>query len=383
MKKATFLCIFASLLLCLFCGCAASSIFKPIGDNIASPNGIAVDAANNRLYLVNSNSNVLYDWQEGSIQVYDITDPLHPVLMSTVPTYSFSGEAIIDSARKLLYVTNRYSESTTDNQDTLLVMNIDEASPNYLQVAEQVIDLNPYGLYCCYPADRIWIATESEKLDYRNLADYSGGYINMKTHLSNGGTMSDADASYIAVIGNQAFLPRINGGMFIVNLDEAGDVSKNAVNYFIEDIRTPGGIATDGTLIYQVDEEDVDGNWTPLLLILDLSSLVPLTGNELTQIKDKDTDGLLVTQIEVGKRPQRVFLTSKYAFVSCWENDVISVIDLAARVKITDIAVGQEPFNMALYAPGGIEKYLYVGNIESNTLSIIDLDTLTVAATYP
>lgn len=381
--KKILISVFYILSSVFFFGCATSDIFQQLGNNISSPNGMAIDTVNNRFYLVNSNSNVLYDWHEGSIQVLDITNPLSPQLMNTVATYSFSGEAIIDNTRNLLYVTNRYSESTDDDEDNLLTLNINEASSDYLNLTENEIDKDPYSLFCCYPADRMWIVTESKRLDYRDLATMSGSYIDLETELSNGGSLSSVEASYIAVIGSQAFVPRIRGGLLVINLDEAGDATKHPVDYFIEDIRTPGGIATDGTFIYLVNEDDVDDDWTPLLLVIDPSSLTPLTTNDKAEVKDKDSDGLLVTQIEVGEKPQRVFLSNDYAWVTCWEKDIVSVVNLNTWNVDASIAVGQEPFNMVLYAPGGVEQYFYVGNVESNTLSIIDIATLSVVGTYP
>jgi len=374
------------LLASFLAGCATSSIFQPLGDNISSPNGIVVDAATNRLYLVNSNSNVLYDWHQGSIQIYDISDPLHPQLMNTVPTDSFSGEAVLDSARKLLYVTNRFSEQKTVTEDHLLALNIDEGSSDFLALNSIIVDKDPYGLACCYTADRMWIATGGNALDYRDLGTSTGGSTSLLRSISNGGTFTDSETSFITLKGNQAFLQRIRGGVLVMNLDEVDDATKNPVDYWIEDFNNPQDVANDGTYLYVVDEEIIDNEWSPLLFVIDPSSLVPLTDNETTQAKDKETDNLVVAQIQVAKQPQRVFLTSKYAFVTCNNEDndgIVSVIDLTARAKIADITVGREPFGMALYAPGGVEKYLYVGNVESNTLSIIDIESLTVVGTYP
>ena len=386
MKKTIriFLSCFLFLASCFLVGCAtADDIFEQLGNNISSPNGIAINLTKNRLYLVNSNSNVLYDWREGSIQVLDITNPLSPQLMDTVATDSFSGEALIDSTRNLLYITNRFSESEDNDPDNLLILNIDDASPDYLNLNTSLIDKDPYALYCCYPANRMWIVTENNRLDYRDLGALTGGYIDLQSELSNGASITQVETSYIAVIGNQAFLPRIRGGLLVVNLDEAGDPTKHPVDYYINDIRTPGGIATDGTFLYLVDEENVDGHWTPLLLVIDPSSLTPLTDNTTAEVKDKENDGLLVVQIEVDKKPKRVFLSDNFAWVTSWDKDLVSVIELGTWSKMADIQVGEEPFNMALYAPGGVEQYFYVGNVESNTLSIIDIGTLTVVATYP
>lgn len=370
--------------------CTTSSVFTSLGSNIAAPNGISIDSTNNRLYLINSNSTVLYEHTEGSIQIFDITSPLSPVLLQTTGTPSFSGEALQDPyGRNLLYVSNRYSDSTTDTTDQLLVMNIDEASDDFLTVASYSTNEDPYGLYCCYPDNRLWISTEADLLEYKDLGGdlAGGGTISLVQSLSDGNSLTDVETSYITIINNQGFLPRLRGGLLVVNLDEAGDSTKNPVDYLIDDIDSPRGITTDGALIYLVYEglEDDDDELKSRLLIMDPSSLTPLTDNDTTQVIDKDDESLSPVKIDVGDNAQNVLLTSNYAFVTSRDDDLVTVINLATQDKNKDVSVGTEPFGMALYSPGGVESYLYVGNVESNNLSIIDLTTPApeLAGTYP
>lgn len=65
-----------------FSACTSSDIFPSIGNHMANPAHIVIDAANNRGYLINSNNKVLYD--TGSLQVFDLTDPSAPELLDTV-----------------------------------------------------------------------------------------------------------------------------------------------------------------------------------------------------------------------------------------------------------------------------------------------------------
>lgn len=326
------------------------------------------------------------------MQVYDIVDPLSPALLDTLPTESFSGEVVLDTTRKLLYTTNRFSEQNNVTEDHLLIINIDEASANYLALESAIIGANPYGLYCCYPADRMWIANECNNsgcynLQYMDLADRYIGNVSLITPLSNGTTMNQAETAYIAVSGNTAYLPRARGGLFVVNLDETTDASKNPVDYWIEDITYPGDVETNGTYIYVTDAEDIDGDLTYLLLVLDPTKMPPLVDNTETTVLDKEDNGILVTQVEVCNQPQRAFLTTDYAFVTCKNEDdqgLVSVVSLATNTVVATLTVGYQPFNMALYTDAlGVERYLYVGNVQSNTISIIDIPTLTVVATYP
>ena len=376
----------AITLLILLAGCTSANIFKELGDNIAGPNGMVIDEANNRLYLINSNSNVLYNWLDGSVQIYDITDPLAPVLLKTIPTDSYSGEAFLDATRKLLYTTNRFSEENNITEDHLLAINIDEASADYGVVSSSLTGANPYGLYCCYPADRMWISTGNNDLEYVDLSNLNSlGSISLNVTLSNGSTITQSETAFIAVKNNQAFVPRSRGGLYIINLDEVGVADKYPVDYFIDNFTAPWAVATDGTYVYLVDEEQED-DYEPLLFVIDPATLVPLTDNTMTEYLNRDDTSVVIAQITVAKQPKVVFLTSQYAFVTCGNEDdpgYVSVVDLASRTLITNITVGQEPFEMALYETGGVEKYLYVGDVQDNTITIIDIATLTVVAVYP
>ncbi len=383
MKKRFF--AFFAVASLLLAGCATSSIFTELGDNISSPNGMVIDVATNRLYLVNSNSNVLYNWTEGSVQIYDITNPLSPVLLYTLPTESFSGEAVLDTVRKLLYVTNRFSEQTNVTQDHIFVINIDETSPTFLSLSQVVTGANPYGLYCCYPPDRMWIAGENNDVEFLNLADLTLGSTSLLQPLSIGGTLSQAYADFISVKGNQAFLPGTNGGLMIMDLDSAPNPAANALDYFVDDFAAPGGIANDGTYIYLVDVEQDDGTQY-YLYVLDMSSLPPIPDNTYTVVVDKDDQGIVLAQIDVCKDPLNVAVSSQYAFVTCKNGDdagLVSVIDLATRTVVNTLTVGKTPFQMELYQTGGVDKYLYIGDVEYNTLTIVDIPTLTIVATYP
>jgi YVTN family beta-propeller protein len=184
-----------------------------------------------------------------------------------------------------------------------------------------------------------------------------------------------------------AFFSRTNGGIVVVNMDEAGVAGAQPVDYFIADIRTPRGITTDGTYIYIVTEEDESGEWVPWVFVLDPTTLVPLTDNTTAEVLDKNDDGLLVSSINLNGRrdPQEVLVTTDYVFVTAgWNDDnFVEVANRADFSWVTEIATGEEPFAMALYQIGGVDTYVYVGNQIDNTIQVIDIATLSIVATYP
>lgn len=367
-------------------GCATSSdVFPDVGTNIASPSAMALDVAANRLYLVNSNDKVLYDPTQGNFQVYDITNPLAPVLLSTTPTLSFSGQIYYDAVTKTAWTPNRYSANSQATTDLLYRIDVDEASAGFMGLSSTTLGLDSYAIQCCYPANRAWVTTSLEQLQYVDLGgSLTPGAITLTSTLDNGGQISNADSNDVVIRGNQAFVSLIYGGIIVVNLDEADVAGSVPVDYLIADIEAPVGLAIDGDTLYVAGAGQVGDNWIPYLVVLDVSALTPTTANTTTALLDKEDDGLLQAIVQVGNQAEDVLLTTQYAFVTNYQDDTVSVVSRATNAVVSTLTVGDEPFAMALYTtPGGVEQYVYVGNLSSNTISIIDIPTLTVVATYP
>ncbi|OGQ21456.1 MAG: hypothetical protein A3I05_08905 [Deltaproteobacteria bacterium RIFCSPLOWO2_02_FULL_44_10] len=377
--------IFFSLFF-LFVGCATDAdIFNDLGNNIASPTAMAVDSTNRRLYLVNSNNEVLYDWKQGSVHVIDITNPTSPVRLNTLPTKSFSGDISLDLTNRKAFVSNRFSENPHASNDQMLTIDIDESSTNFLSVTETSVALNPFGIACCFPNDRLFIGSSEGVLQFtdRTTSPLTVTSVNLKRTLTTGETFSELKATNIAIINNQAFLSREEGGVVVVNLDEVSDTTVNPVDYFIFDIGSPRGIATDGTRLYVVDESFENSALISRVLVLDVSSLTPVTENTTVAVKDKNTDSLFVTGIDVGRNPQQILIASGKAYVTSSDAKTVSVLDLTLNAVEKTIGVGKKPFSLGLDSPAGVPTTLYVGNLEDNTISIIDIPTLSVVATYP
>ncbi len=373
----------AMLAVFIAAGCATKSdVFQDIGSNLASPTAMWVDVAANRLYLVNSNSEVLYDWRQGNFQVLDITAPTAPVLLNSLETLSYSGELYIQGG--IAYTPNRYSDSDSETIDRLYAITIDEASADYMTLTETPLGENPFAIACCYPADRAWITTSEAELQYVDIGGtLTPGSVSLVTTLDTGQTVTQTEASHVALLNNQAFVVRYESGIMVVNLDEVGVAGTVPVDYMITDIDRPRGIATDGNFLYVAGEGNEDG-WKRFLLVLDPSSLTPRTDNTDTMNIDKDDDGILVALIEVENGPQEVLVTDAYVFVSNQDSDSVSVIDRNTLALATTIAVGEEPFSLALYeGADGTDRYVYVGNVVDDTISIIDIASLAVVATYP
>lgn len=356
--------------------CASDDIFPSIGTSLANPFEIVVDSGANRAYLVNSNNKVLYD--TGSFQVLDISAPAAPVRVNTTELDSFSGQAYPDAAGGYIYLTNRMSDNNQDTQDNILRININEASADFLAVETFADGSNPFGIAYDATSANLYVAADSSTVGYFPLGSpesiTSLSFVDLS--ISDGSTLYSSTLRDIAILGRQAFITRSSGGVLVVDLDE------NNVDYYISDITTPRDIAAGGAFIYVTSNELSGSTIVPTLFVLNPATLTALAGNTATTLIDKDDAGILTASIEVGTDPQEIEVATDYVFVSNMGADTVSVINRAANTKTTDITVGDEPFGMAVYSPGGIDTHLYVTNIQSNTVSIIDIGTLAVAATY-
>lgn len=375
-------------------GCAGDPLFGPIGVNMSNPLTIAVNSTTKRAYVNNSNSKFIYDG--GSLHVVDLTTITAPTRLATIGINSFNGNMFLDSTANKLYVPNRLSDNDADDIDTLFSINTNEASSTFLSVSSVEADGDPFDILPGKNATELLVPSQEGFLD---IFDISGAtpnrisQLDLKQELSDGSTLSYVDATQAVVInsGAQAVITRAIGGLLVVNLNEIGGSGK-PIDYYIPDLVSPRGIATQGgasTIVYVVDVID-EGTKDEqnVLYVLDLASLAPDTTNAAITIKDKDTDGLLTNTIGLGDNPQQVLFSStlNQLFVSNTDSDTISVIrtnNLAGGVKAT-ITVGDEPFGMAFYQQTvGTDSHLLVCNQEGNTVSIVDLATNSIVATYP
>jgi len=94
---------------------------------------------------------------------------------------------------------------------------------------------------------------------------------------------------------------------------------------------------------------------------------------------DLESEDAVPAYVDVGAFPYTVVLDEKAGrgFVSNWGDRSISVIDLATRRESRRIAVGDHP-NAMVVSPD--TRRLYVTSANSNELSVIDLDGLTVTS---
>jgi DNA-binding beta-propeller fold protein YncE len=389
----------------VFCThCAGGSIFQniPLTLNpilLANPIAMAASASSNRLYIVNSNNRVL--WFDASFIIMDISNPTNPVGLAAISIPNFSGQMILDEARGFVYIPNRQSPSSSDpnSNDNVLRININESSPQFLQVDFIPSLANPFGAW--FDGQFLFVAAISDAIQY-NVDNFSGfTSVDLNSITSNTGQNINTENTRqlaISPSGANLFVTNEGGNMLIINMAQftpptgsSGDVDLGTgpVNYILTGTQSTRGITTDSQFIYVVDGDPA------ALRILTDSGLAPITGSPV-QIP---LSSLEVAAVPVGFNPNEVLVDepNQRAYVSNTGSDDISVIDLNLRQQIVRISVnttgetsedtgngndGDQPFAMALVNLGGT-NYLYVAHFETNLISIINADTLQLLVTFP
>ncbi len=274
-------------------------------------------------------------------------------------------------------------------------IDIDESGSNFLKVISHDADRDPFGAALDTVGGRLLVPSNLGLLD---IFDVSGSTVTksealeLKRAISNGAILSNISPTEVAIAGSRVGVIMNGGGMLVLNLDEIGVSGVNPVDYYISDLPSPRGIASDGNNFYVSDVETSGATVIPYLRVLDLSTLPadPATHSGCAAatvcLVDKDDDSLLVASIEVGTNPREVAVSTTLgkAFVTNLDDDTVSVIDTTTHQVDTTITVGDEPFGMALYQQtAGTDSHLLVCNRQSNTVSIIDLATSSIVGTYP
>lgn len=357
--------------------CGRESIFGPIGTQMANPLTVAVDSARARAYIINANNKDLYT--SGSLHVVNLTIPMNPTRVNSTRLDSFSGQIALDVANRVLYVPNRLSDNSEDKSDHLFRINVNEASADFLQTATLAADGDPFGAAHVVARNMVYVPSREGFLDFYDATNSTPSLqtVDLKRGLSDGTTLSTADVTDIVVIGAQAFLSRASGGILVVNLDELTNKDANPVDYFINDVSSPRGLATDGVRLYAVSVATAsDGAVTNALLVMNIGALTPTTATIVT-----GKGSLVTATISVGKNPQQVVVGTTEGFVSNMDDNTVTVFNVASGSVTFTASVNTEPFGMALYSPAG-DTHLLVCNAQSNTVSIIDLVSHAVVAAY-
>lgn len=376
--------------------CAGPSVFQPIPLNatppvIIQPIYFGIDEINKRGYLINSNNTVLYS--DGSLIVFDLTNPIAPSVVRSVSLLNFSGQAYLDTNTKYLYATNRLNQSKNDNNDQILKINIDETSSNFLTYQQFQTGNNPFGI--ASDGTNLFVVNQ-QSLDFFLLSNLSSRTeVNFNILVNDNSIPNTVNTRQMAISpsGNYLYVSNEGGPVLILNKSQIPPPNQteplttgtnNSVDYIIAGTNSTIGITSDTQNIYIVEDNP------PSLLVFADPQLPPVDGNPQTV----QLSNILKTSIPLGNFPNEVAADgmNSRAYVTLAQNNEVSVIDTNNLVELTRIPLttglpggvnrGENPFAISVGHFGGV-PYIYVLNLNTNNISIINGDSLSVVGSYP
>lgn len=390
---------FYSLFLFIFLlpACAGAPIFPDISLSttepvLAQPIFMSIDESRNRGYLINSNNVV--DYNNASLMVLDLTNPVAPVVLDAVSLQNFSGQAYLDTTNQLLYIANRLSANVEDAIDQIIQVNVNEASSEYLSMTQYSTDGNPFGITS--DGTNLYVACigSVDRLLLSNLNARTQVSFNVQNNL--GVTLNTTGTRELALSpsGQYLFVTNRTDRMLILNTSLIPIPDPNlsltlggtvAVEYDLGNTLSTRGIVSDSNYIYVVDGA------TPALKILTEQNLpVNITGTPI----EIPISSLVVAEIALNQNPNEVAVDSLNGrvYTTLSDSNQLSVVDTNSFTQIAQIPLasvlptgidqGINPFGVSVGHFGGI-PYVYVMNLNSNNVSIINGNTLSVVATFP
>lgn len=383
-----------------FAGCQEATIFPNIPLTLdplvlANPIAMAASASGKRLYVINSNNEVL--WFDTSFMIFDITDPVVPAPIVVISVANFSGQMILDEPRGFVYIPNRQSGSESETVDHVLRININEASPGFLTV--ELIDsgASPFGAF--FNGVDLYVAAVQEAIRY-NVDDFSGYTVtdlSVTTDEQREVNAEDTRELAISPSGANIFVTNEADNMLILNAAEfvgptapgRTDLGTEPVDYVVTGPLSTRGVAADATFLYVVNVSP------PSLNIMTDAGLAPVSGPPA----EIASGSLQVASIPLGNNPGEVVLdeANARAYVTNTGDDTVSVIDTNLQQEIGRISVstteetqteadddfaGDQPFGLTLVNLDGV-NYLYVAHFQTNIISVINADTLTLLGNFP
>lgn len=357
--------------------CASSQDIFPSVDptTLDSPTSLVADAVNNQLIVVNSNVDFLYD--HGSLMTVSVdgNNADAPVLAitSTTITPNFAGQAVYDGAASL-YVPFREGTDSNSQVDQLGKYTVGAASITETTLGS--VGTDPFGLAL---SGGNLLVVSNDELNILNTSLVASTDIDLTTAETSITHAQSAAVENIAVDAgtNRAFITNRTGKILVV------DLATNLLTHVIDGPDSSRGIATDGTYLYVVD-----GN--PASLWIFNPAGLPASTATPQEVDDQD---VLIAQVDLGLNPNGIALDvpRNRAYVANTTERSVSVIDTVlfaeiARVSLknvdTQLAEGKDPFAITTGTFNG-NDFVFVGNVDSNTLSVINADTLRVVGSFP
>ena len=375
--------------------CAGDPLVGPIGNNVAGPISIALDQASQRAYLLNSD--LTAEYSDASMMVLDISTPTAPKLLTKtgnpliIP--SLSGEVFFDPAQQLLFFPNRFSKNKADVIDSLFVVDVNE-SGNFANAKQFDSGPNPFGLICCDANDQILVTSDGFLQVFPRTDPAAGFEVSLEITLSGGSKINGDGTTRVTILGNQAFLSNRGGIVYVINLEKinSGD---NPIDYAITNMQDLRGITTDGTYIYVADVA-FNKNDSSYIRVIDPASVPPIAtvssavvDVDITDTRDVNGNMIPVEKSELdlgsNSEPTETLVFGSKLYVADIDQNVVYKITISNPASLsidTDLVAGDQPFGLAADTFGS-QNLLYVTNLMSDDVTIIDIGADQVVGRFP
>ncbi len=384
--------VLAVLGLVLLLGCAEEFQGRPpLTDGLHYPMTTAVDQANSRLYVVNSNFDLAY--QAASIVSFDLET--HRLVEGSVSFGAFPGafllvDSILADAR-FGFLAVRGDNSLTwfkvdETGDTPTFVCSDDAdapsacSGSHVMTESAVLtqsDGDPLGVGSD-PFGLGFLPGSESRPDRLLLAAMKGGELSL-LELTDEGAPALVDQVYLA------------GGLHSIAIDPATEVAYLTnkqypllYRYSVEETDDGGQLKKRTSVTLPAPFSSVQygrgltfagGGQRVLVTYRTPAALLFVDGADVSPVMDQ----VVVTSVPVGSKPGNVVVVpsglsgGEIAYVPCYGDDTLWAIDVATATPVAVIPVGSGPYDVATVFTDDYKR-AYVTNFLGHTVSVVDID---------
>lgn len=350
---------------------------------LPNPVSIVADAANSQILVANSNVDIFFDSGSLAVLNVDATDPNAPVLTASqiIPAPDFAGEIAFDGTNGRVTIPFRESLVTGGTQDQVRQYALGAGSVS--EITSAATAENPYGIALAANGN-FYVVSDGV------LASYDSGLNALaETDLGTAEDAGLADSNPVGVqdvaideAGNRAFISNPGGSLFVV------DLATNALSTAISGPTATRDVVLDADsgFLYALDPV------ASQVWVFDVGQLATPS----TTPGSADDSTFLIATVAVGTDPNGMALdaANDRLYVGNSFNNDVAVIDTLTFQQIARVSVssddlegafgrgGDYPFALTLGTFNGT-RYLFSAGFNSNSVVMINAETLQVVEVYP
>lgn len=350
---------------------------------LPNPVSIAADETRSQILVANSNVDIFFDTGSLAVLSVDATNPAAPILSAAqiVSAPNFAGEISFDGTGGTATIPFRESLDTSDADDQVRRYALGVGSVT--QTVSAAAPQNPFGI-TSDAAGNVYVVCDDELEIYDSSLNALAG---IDLTVAEDAGLDDSLSSAVQDVAldaanNRAFVSNPGGSLFVV------DLTSRALTTVIDGPSATRDLVLDGAsgLLYALDPVAAQ------VWIFDVDQLTAPS----TSPGSQDDSTFLVATVPVGTDPNGMALdaANDRLYVGDSLDNDIAVIDTLTFKQIARVSVstddleptfgrgGDYPFSLTLGTFNGTQ-YLFVAGFNSNSVVMINTDTLAVVEVYP